>query len=136
MAYLDWKDSLSVGIKEIDDEHRELVNMVNDLHSAMSTGKGKDALGGVLDRLIDYTVSHFAHEEELMRKYSYPDSFKHTNEHRKLTKTAVDVQTKFKSGQTIGLSIEVMDFLRNWLTTHIQEVDNRFGAFLKTKGLK
>lgn len=136
MAYLDWKDSLSVGIKEIDDEHRELVNMVNDLHSAMSTGKGKDALGGVLDRLINYTVSHFAHEEELMRKYSYPDSFKHTNEHRQLTKTAVDVQTKFKSGQTIGLSIEVMDFLRNWLTTHIQDVDTRFGAFLQTKGLK
>lgn len=136
MAYLDWKDSLSVGIKQIDDEHRELVNMVNDLHSAMSTGKGKDALGGVLDRLINYTVSHFAHEEELMRKYSYPDSFKHTNEHRQLTKTAVDVQTKFKSGQTIGLSIEVMDFLRNWLTTHIQDVDTRFGAFLQTKGLK
>lgn len=135
MAFMEWSEALSTGVKDIDAEHCELVIMLNDLHAAMTTGKGKDALKNVLDRLINYTVSHFTHEEELMRKYAYPDSWKHTNEHRELTKQVQAVQAKFVAGQTIGLSIEVMEFLRGWLTNHIQEVDARFGAFLNTKGV-
>lgn len=135
MAFMEWSAALSVGVKNIDAEHHELVVMLNDLHGAMTTGKGKDALKGVLDRLIQYTLSHFSHEEELMRTHAYPDSWKHTNEHRELTKQAQAIQAKFASGQTVGLSIEVMEFLRSWLTDHIQTIDVRFGAFLNAKGV-
>jgi hemerythrin len=135
VAFLDWSSSLSVGIADIDAEHHELIVMLNDLHSAMASGHGRQALSDVLGRLVKYTQSHFAHEEELMRKHAYGESWKHTHEHRELTKQVLAVQAKFEQGQTIGLSIEVMDFLRNWLTNHIQTIDAKLGAFLKTKGV-
>lgn len=135
MAFLDWTDDLSVGIGEIDAEHRELISMLNDLHGAMSRGEGKAALSTVLDRLVKYTQSHFSHEEELMRKHGYTDAWKHTNEHRELTRQVIEVKDKFDSGKTLGLPIEVLNFLRDWLGSHIKSVDARFGNFLKTKGV-
>jgi len=136
MAFMDWSDALSVGVDDIDAEHRELVSMLNDLHGAMARGEGRVALSGVLDRLVNYTQSHFAHEEELMRKFGYTESWRHTFEHRDLTKQVLDEKDKFDKGQIIGLPIEVMAFLRDWLANHIKNVDAKFGAFLNTKGVR
>lgn len=136
MAFLDWNDGLSVGVGDIDSEHRELVSMLNDLHGALARGEGRTALSGVLDRLVKYTQSHFAHEEDLMRRYGYPDSWRHTNEHRELTKQVLEVEEKFDQGKILGLPIELMAFLRDWLANHIKNVDAKFGAFLNTKGVR
>ena len=127
-ALMTWNSKLDVGVAGIDQQHRKLVDILNRLNDAMQTGRGADVLGQVLDDLIKYTASHFAFEEGLMRKSAYPGYAAHKKEHDDLVKTAVDLQAKFKSGET-RLSVDVLRFLRNWLTTHIQGTDRTLGVF-------
>jgi hemerythrin-like metal-binding protein len=117
-------DTFSVGIGIIDSQHKNLVGMVNDLHQAMSGGHGKDQLGRVLSSLVKYTQVHFKTEENLMESHRYPDYDRHKSEHERLTATVLDIQGKFQRNE-IGLSIEVMDFLKNWLYHHTLESDKR-----------
>ena len=135
MPLMEWGPKLSVGIREFDGEHQKLVGMVNDLFDAMNTGKGKDRLGPILDGLVSYTVSHFQHEERLMKSHGFPGFAAHKDEHDKLTHQVADIQSKFKGGATAALSVEVMNFLKNWLIKHILGTDKAYTAFLNGKGV-
>lgn len=135
MAIMTWNSTLSVNVKQFDDQHMKLVNMVNELHDAMKIGKGNEALGHILNGLINYTASHFADEEKIMSLHAFPGLAVHKAEHEKLVKQVLDLQQKFKSGHSI-LSNEVMTFLKNWLVNHIQGEDKKYGAHLNAKGIK
>ena len=81
MAIIKWEQNLSVGVDKFDTHHKKLVDLINKLHDAMSTGKGAETIGSVLDDLIKYTQYHFAEEEKLMTLHKYPDLEKHKAEH-------------------------------------------------------
>src|SRR4051794_26408741 len=81
----EWKPEYSVGINSIDGQHQNLFVLARDLHTAMSSGQGKLAVGRILDRLVHYTATHFAHEERLMEQCQYPGLANHQMEHRVLT---------------------------------------------------
>jgi hemerythrin len=129
---ISWTDKLSVTVGSIDQQHKQLVQMVNELNAAIGEGKADAVIGDILKRLINYTASHFAHEENLMRSHSYPGYDKHHKEHETLVAKVLDLQKKFESGQA-RMNIEVMMFLKNWLTNHIQVSDKALGAYLSTK---
>lgn len=76
-ATFQWKDSYSVKVAALDNQHKKLFDLVNELHVAMSQGHGKDVAGDVLRRLIDYTVHHFSAEETLMQKHNFPGLIAH-----------------------------------------------------------
>jgi len=130
-----WNNSYSVHIGVIDTQHKTLVSMVNDLHQAMTGGSGKDKLGGILSNLIKYTQAHFATEERLMQSHGYPDFLAHKSEHDNLTHTVLDLQRRFLSGQ-VALSIEVMEFLNDWLVKHILGSDKKYSPFLNAHGVR
>ncbi len=134
MPYISWDDKFITGIRLIDDQHKKLVNMINDLHDAMMIGKGKQAVSKVIQELVDYTVSHFSTEEKFMIKYSYPWMLPHRSEHKKFVDQVSDFQKGYNEGK-ISLSIEIMNFLKDWLVNHIQNTDKKLGPFLKEKGL-
>lgn len=134
MALFVWSDKFSVNIKEIDEQHKKLVSLVNDLHIAMQTGKGKELLGKILQNLIDYTAKHFAHEEHLMKKHGFAEYLKHKAEHEKLVSQVLDFQKKFQAGSAV-LTLEIMSFLKDWVSKHIVETDKKFGPFLNSKGI-
>lgn len=136
MPLMTWNDKMSVGIPSIDAEHQKLVSMLNELFDAVQAGRGRDALGKILDALIEYTKSHFANEERFMTQHSYPDFAAHKKEHEDLAKQVLDVQKKYHSGATATLGMEVMNFLKNWLIKHIQGTDMKYSPFLKAKGVK
>ncbi|HYD31505.1 MAG TPA: bacteriohemerythrin [Azospirillaceae bacterium] len=136
MPLMNWNDKMSVGVQQFDDEHKRLVAMLNDLFDAVQAGKGKDVLGKILDGLIDYTKKHFANEEQHFTKFAYPDLAAHKKEHEDLAKQVLDVQKKYHAGNTATLSMEVMNFLKNWLVKHIQGTDKKYGPFLNAKGVK
>lgn len=110
--------------------------MVNDLFDAINTGKGKEKLGVVLGALIDYTVTHFQHEEREMKTHNYAGFAKHKEEHDALTKQVGEVRQKFAAGSNAALSAEVMAFLKNWLIKHIMGTDKAYTAYLVGKGVK
>ena len=136
MPLMEWSDKLSVGVSQFDDEHKRLVKMVNDLFDAMHASHGKDVLGPILDGLVSYTVTHFKHEEELMARHGFPESAAHRAEHVALTKQVAEIQAKYRAGATTVLTLEVMTFLKNWLTKHILGTDKHYGPFLNAKGIR
>ncbi|MEN8190565.1 MAG: bacteriohemerythrin [Thermodesulfobacteriota bacterium] len=130
-----WSSSLKVNISVIDEQHKKLVGMINDLHRAMKAGSSVSEAGAILDRLVDYTADHFALEEQLFEKHGYPEYEAHKQHHEKLVDQVVKFQKEFKSGQA-ALSVELMDFLKDWLVNHIKGVDKKYVPFLREKGVK
>jgi hemerythrin len=135
MPLMTWNEKLSVGVQLLDDDHKKLVGMVNQLYDAIQTGHGKDSLGKILDGLVDYTKVHFAHEERFFEQTKYADAAAHRKQHSDLTNQVLDVQKKYKAGVNGTLSLEVMNFLKNWLITHIQGSDQKYGPYLNSKGI-
>ena len=85
MAIL-WKENLSVGVNEIDNQHKELFNRINNLLDACTRGKGSEEIKRTLNFLSDYVISHFGTEENLMVRYNYPDYTSHKEKHEKFKK--------------------------------------------------
>jgi len=134
MSLLTWSSVFSVGVKDIDDQHKKLVDLANQLNDAMRAGHGKDVLGKVLNELVDYTVYHFGFEEKLMDKHQYPNQAAHKEEHKKLVQEVAAFKGKFDKGDA-ALTSEIMNFLRDWLTKHILQTDKLFGKDLNSKGV-
>ena len=92
----EWKSDYSVGIGSIDAQHQKLFAIARELYAAMSAGQGKASLSRVLDRLVQYTAVHFAHEERLMRVNDYPGFQQHKAQHDALTKQVLSFQADFE----------------------------------------
>jgi hemerythrin len=134
MALITWHDTYSVKVRKFDDEHKKLISLINQLHDAMMVGQGGQVIGKVLQSLIDYTSTHFAAEEASMKLHNYPGYEQHKKEHNSLVLQVLDVQKNLKAGKA-PLSQEIMLFLKNWLQSHIQGEDKKYGPFFNAKGV-
>jgi hemerythrin len=129
MKELVWDRTLSVGVPEIDEDHRKLVDLFNLLNRAVLEGASRDYTEALVDELISCTAWHFKHEERLMLKYGYPGLAEHRSEHAELIDSAQALQRKFQSGSGPAAS-EDIEFVEHWLTGHIYGADMDLGAFL------
>jgi hemerythrin len=134
MALLTWSAKYSVQVKKFDDQHKKLIDIVNNLHDAMKVGKGKDTLGEVLEALITYTGNHFSEEEKAMKAGGFPGYEEHKKEHNLLVLQVKDIQSQFRSGKAV-LTQEVMSFLKKWLEDHILGSDRNYGPFFNQQGI-
>lgn len=130
MAFIDWTDDMSVGIKQFNDDHKDLIKFLNDLHAGLISKVGISQMSYILDGLIDYTVKHFKNEERYMVKYSYPQYEKHRAEHEGLLRKVEEFKGRLESGET-SFSVELMGFLKKWLVEHIQGSDMEYKEFFK-----
>ncbi|MEI6387105.1 MAG: bacteriohemerythrin [Spirochaetota bacterium] len=135
MALINWNDSLSVGLGEIDGQHKILIDLVNKLHEAMKIGQAKESLVHIFKELIDYTGNHFRKEESCMKAFGYPAFAAHKNEHDKLVSKVVNLEMEFETGSEM-IPFEVMDFLKSWLSDHIQGTDKLYCSCFKQNGMK
>ena len=134
MAYIDWTPELSVSVKQIDEQHQRLVALVNDLHQAMKQGQGAQVLAETFTKLLDYTKYHFSTEEKLFEQYGYPRAKEHAAQHRDLEHQAAKLQADFDSGKVL-VSVQVLEFLKEWVTKHIMGSDKAYSAFFNEAGL-
>ena len=130
-----WDSSLQLGIGQIDDQHKQLVVMINDLHRAMKQRQTMATMSGILERLVSYTVYHFGNEEKLFQKHGYPEYDQHKKIHETLVGKVVEFKTKIDRGDST-ISMELMDFLKDWLISHIKGTDKKYVPFLLAKGVK
>jgi hemerythrin len=135
MPLVNWSQELVVDVREIDEQHRKLVTMLNGLHDAMKVGQGGTQLSRLLDEMASYAVVHFATEEKYMTTYNYPSCSTHKSEHQKFVGQVTDFRKAFGEGR-MSLTLEMMNFLKDWLTGHILGVDKKYAAFFAAKGLK
>lgn len=134
-TFITWTEELSVGIEEIDEQHKILVELINRMHDAIHQRHGSAVVEGILAELAEYTRIHFAVEESLMRILHYPGYEEHHDLHEELIQQIVDLQKKIASGKhTIGF--ELMHFLKVWLTKHIMKEDMQYSGFFLAAGAK
>ena len=131
---ISWSDELSVGIQEIDEQHKILVDLLNSLYLAIREHHGNEATVKILNDLVDYTRIHFAVEESLLRVLDYPEYESHKHHHELLIEQINELSRKIENGKHVGF--ELLHFLKNWLTRHILEEDMEYVPHLLKKGVK
>jgi hemerythrin len=133
VVFFKWLPEYSVQIDAIDNQHKELVNILNRLFVAVSMREGDKAVAGILDALTSYTQTHFALEERLMKLAGYKDYEPHKEEHRKLLAQLERLCHKHMIEEK-AVYFEMLSFLKVWLKEHIQGVDTQYSAALLEAG--
>lgn len=128
MALLIWQDDLNTGIDVIDAQHQRIVEMINRLH-VTNKNMERMAVAEVVDELVDYTLSHFAFEEELMEEAGYPFSAAHKRVHEVFSKRVGEYRLRFEAGEDIV--DELRSLLSRWLFNHIRSDDKAYAESVK-----
>ncbi len=134
MSLLEWKKENSVGVKEFDKQHQKMFTLINNLYNAMQEGEGIDFVKKALQDMQEYAQYHFSTEETYFKKFDYPESKEHINQHQSYIEhiqksydgLEVDSTTPFK----------ILDFLEDWWLNHINGSDKKYTEFFNEHGLK
>jgi hemerythrin len=135
MSYFQWKPEYSVKVAEIDKQHQKLVALINELYTAMESGRGKQAVSAAIAGLGNYTETHFAYEEKLLAAHGYPALAAQKKEHEAFVVKVKEFKTQADAG-SVGVTLQVGAFLKDWLTNHILKSDMAYSVFLNNKGVK
>lgn len=132
--FIEWSNALSVGVKEIDDQHKGLAAIVNEMNEGIKGGWGKDARNEVLTRLVEYTKVHFATEESFMSIANYPNAKAHKKQHEDLINMVGSYIKKYNEDPNAS-NYDLLFFLKRWLVEHIMKDDKVMGEYLVRHGL-
>ena len=131
---LEWTTALSIGHEKIDQQHKELFRVFNVFIERCAQGDAKTTLVKLHDSLQKYIKVHFSDEEALMVQAAYPDYAHHKREHQGFQQRIEGIRKEIEGdGPTLFSLIATNKALIHWLTEHIQEKDQKLGAFLKTR---
>lgn len=135
MAFFTWNDSYSVSVDDFDRQHKKLFDMINGLYDAMKQGKGGETATSLISGLKSYTVTHFKSEEAELKRIGYPELASQKKQHEAFVTKITEFQAKLSDGQT-NLSVEMMNFLKDWLTNHIMVADKRYAPYFAKVNVK
>lgn len=135
MAIMIWNSTYSVGVQELDDQHKGLIHMINEMHYAMNQDKGQDAISSIVEQMLDYMETHFGTEEAYLQKFGYPALGTHLRQHEEFRDKARDLHERIRQGDFI-LSFEIVQFLSDWLQNHIKVADMKYATLLAEKGMR
>ncbi|MBF0295155.1 MAG: hemerythrin family protein [Magnetococcales bacterium] len=130
-----WKNHLSVGVADVDEDHKKLIKMINRLFGAALSSEPQRVLEGVLDELTHYVIFHFEREEAYMQRLGCPFHQEHLQEHRHLLEAVGGFRVRLLAGKVGCLKEEMESTLRDWLIGHILGLDKKMGEFLNSKGI-
>ncbi len=129
MAFFEWNDKLSVQVPEMDQQHKKLIAIINELHEAMSKRRAAEVISGIITRLVDYTKTHFGDEERFLQRVNYPKLQAQKSSHVRFVERINQFKAEYEKNNAVSAP-EVMLFLKNWLTGHIQHDDAEYGKFV------
>lgn len=132
--FVSWNDGLSVGIAVIDEDHKKLLSLVNNLQTAVYYPTGDAFERQTLKELVDYTKYHFEREEELLRSNGYPDFDAHKRQHEEMIARVEGFLNAYEKDRE-GTVEEMVGFLKSWLVDHIAGTDQKYSAYLHDKGV-
>ena len=135
-----WNDNFLTGIDRIDEQHKVLVNTLNEANARLAGNVTRDLLEQITRDLLSYAIYHFETEETLMQEYGYAglatgDAEKHRQEHRSFSQQVVALREGLRDGRLVTRE-ELLSFLNNWLINHILYTDKHLGEFLNNHGYK
>lgn len=135
---MEWSQDLSVGINEIDEQHKELFSRINRLVESVRQSRCRETIPEVIGFLEEYVIMHFANEETYMKKYNYPGYEAHKAQHSEFLKSISGLKGELEKirsegGSSYELSVTTNQVVVEWIMDHIIKVDRKLGGFLKTK---
>ncbi len=130
MPKIEWSESLSVGIEEIDLQHRKIFDLIVSLGDAIRRGDSQSKLEEIIYQMIDYSSYHFETEESYFKKFVFPGQGAHVREHNLFVDEVKTYRTRLERGEK-GLAVEIFDFLSGWISQHVQGMDQRYAPFLR-----
>jgi len=132
--FVAWRDDLSVGIRSIDDDHKKLLGLINNLQTAIYYPTGEAFERQALEELLDYTKYHFEREEQLMAEHDYPDFEEHREQHRAMIGKVNAYMAAYEKDRE-GTIDAMTEFLKTWLVKHIAGTDQHYSAYLRARGV-
>ncbi|OFX26234.1 MAG: hypothetical protein A2041_11695 [Bacteroidetes bacterium GWA2_31_9b] len=133
--FFPWKDEYGVKVKEIDNQHKVLIGMLNKLYDAFMKKEHGEIIGEIIQELTDYAIYHFEVEEKYFKKFNYSDSDNHVKEHRNFSEKVNEFRKEFEKNKSV-LTFTIINFLRNWLMNHILVSDKKYSDNFTQNGLK
>lgn len=135
VAFLAWSPSYSIGVAALDAEHKHFFALLNRLYDNIMDGSASNlSTGAILDQLHDFVIKHCAHEEALLASVDYPDLAKTSRDHEDLRRTIEEYQRKL--AEHGGISMELANFLMEWVLQHVLKEDKKCGVFLNAAGIR
>ncbi|MBU8869642.1 MAG: bacteriohemerythrin [Gemmatimonadales bacterium] len=135
MALIDWTGEFSVGIKSLDEQHQNLVEIINKFDEARRRGKGSKVMGQILNEILGYTQEHFAFEEKLLEKTDFPGRKLHQSQHRQLLQKVERLQHDFLN-EDRRITAETSELFDYWLTSHILKHDKEYSEHLQKSAVE
>lgn len=133
---VNWDDNnFSVGVESIDDQHKQIFRLVNNLYEAFLRNETHNQLSVILNELVDHTVKHFSHEENCFNRFGYSKCKEHTDQHCDLVQKVSAFKKAFEAGDA-EISQDILIFLKDWLYDHIGKSDKKFTPFMQENGVK
>jgi hemerythrin len=130
--FVKWNESYSVGIESIDNDHKKLLGMINQLQTAVHYTTDESMIEVILNDLVDYTKYHFSREEGLMQECNYPDFSEHKKQHEAMIKQVLHYIDEYRKHNKHTID-EVTQYLKSWLINHINGCDQDYSPYLKGK---
>jgi len=125
-----WNDSLLIGVKLIDEQHRELIRRMDKLVEACRRGEGQSEVGRTIKFVVSYVQEHFKAEEELQALYAYPDRVPHKKLHDHFIEETIKLMHELKEGHGADFTEHVRKMLIGWFLMHINNEDKKLGAHI------
>jgi len=130
MVHIQWKDRYNINFMEIDDQHKSLLEILNELIDLVGERGDPEVVTGIFHRLCQYALTHFATEEAYMAAGNYPLLEKHKGEHGAFIQKLLELNQAYDPSDPHLLE-ETLDFLKSWYLSHILNSDMRYMPFLK-----
>lgn len=135
MALITWSGKYSVGVKNLDDQHKEVINLLNELHAAMLKGQAQSLAGELLPKIQRHAREHFSTEERLMESTKYAGIAEQRTEHSALLAKIDEYAARHKRGDS-AVYLELLTFMRGWMTNHMQKIDQKYTVWLNEHGVR
>lgn len=135
MALIIWSSTLNVNVKIFDDQHKKIVQYINELHDSFHVKQKGYSFSPLLNKLFAYVEDHLDVEEEYFTQYGYPQAAEHIEEHHLFIKKITAYKKQLEEEENKDLFLPLLDFLSCWLLTHIQETDMAYSKFFNEKNV-
>lgn len=131
----EWTDAYRVNIAVLDRQHQKLFEVVNELDHSLRNGEGESIVDSILEKLVEYALTHFVSEESLMQKHHYPGFFTHRTQHEMFRKKIAQFLDDHRSGKA-GVPVSLLLFMQDWMKQHLLRTDKLYSAYLNGRGVR
>lgn len=135
MELVKWDKSFSVNVLRFDEEHKNIILIINRLNAAIQKNNEREKVSDALNEMTSYARNHFKTEEDYMRRFGYPEYELHKEEHREFIKTTVGFCKSVMNGNG-NIAFDLLEYLKQWLANHIQGTDKRYTECFNKNGVK